>query len=125
MSLTTYTDEPRFNPLDVVERLAAGNDWSFERASEDEITILVTGRWVWSAGFYEGAQRPPPPRAENPGVAPGPGAMWLQGYYSVASAETGRLSLRISDPTGTISLVGSSMISIGGSNTSARAIATD
>ena len=46
MSLTSYTDEARFNPLDVVERLAAGNDWSFERASEDEITILVTGRWA-------------------------------------------------------------------------------
>jgi hypothetical protein len=34
------------NPLDVVERLASGNDWSFERASDDEITILVTGRWT-------------------------------------------------------------------------------
>ena len=33
-------------PLDVVERLAAGNDWSFERASDDEITILVTGKWT-------------------------------------------------------------------------------
>jgi hypothetical protein len=28
--------------------------------------------------------------------------MWLQGYYSVASADTGRLSLRITDQTGTI-----------------------
>ena len=28
--------------------------------------------------------------------------MWLQGYYSVASAETGRLSLRITDQTGTV-----------------------
>ena len=28
--------------------------------------------------------------------------MWLQGYYSVASAETGRLSLQISDQDGTI-----------------------
>jgi hypothetical protein len=28
--------------------------------------------------------------------------MWLQGYYSVASAETGRLSLTISDQAGTI-----------------------
>jgi hypothetical protein len=37
---------PRINPLDVVERLATGNDWSFERASDDEITILVTGRWT-------------------------------------------------------------------------------
>jgi hypothetical protein len=46
MSLTSYTDEPRINPLDIVERLATGNDWSFERASDDEITILVTGHWA-------------------------------------------------------------------------------
>jgi hypothetical protein len=46
MSLTNFSDEQRNNPLDVVERLAAVNDWSFERASEDEITILVTGKWT-------------------------------------------------------------------------------
>ncbi len=46
MSQIAYADEPRINPLDVVERLATGNDWSFERASDDEITILVTGRWT-------------------------------------------------------------------------------
>jgi len=46
MALTSYADEPRLNPLDVVERLASGNDWSFERASDDEITILVTGKWT-------------------------------------------------------------------------------
>ncbi|MFN3657443.1 MAG: YbjN domain-containing protein [Pseudolabrys sp.] len=46
MSLTSYTDDHRLNPLDVVERLATGNDWSFERASDDEITILVTGKWT-------------------------------------------------------------------------------
>ena len=46
MSLTSYAEESRINPLDVVERLATGNDWSFERASDDEITILVTGRWT-------------------------------------------------------------------------------
>ena len=46
MSLASYTEESRINPLDVVERLATGNDWSFERASDDEITILVTGRWT-------------------------------------------------------------------------------
>src|SRR5512143_1878955 len=46
MSLTSYAEEPRINPLDVVERLATRNDWSFERASDDEITILVTGRWT-------------------------------------------------------------------------------
>jgi hypothetical protein len=46
MSLGNYTDEHQINPLDVVERLAAGNDWSFERDGEDEITILVRGRWT-------------------------------------------------------------------------------
>jgi hypothetical protein len=36
----------RGNPLEVVERLATTNDWSFERAGEDEITILVRGKWA-------------------------------------------------------------------------------
>jgi len=34
------------DPLDVVERLAAQSGWSFERASEDEITLLVAGQWT-------------------------------------------------------------------------------
>ena len=41
-------DIPRHtgSPLDVVERLAAFNDWSFDRAGDDEITISITGRWA-------------------------------------------------------------------------------
>ena len=46
MSLIEIGEQPRTNPLDVVERLAATNDWSFERAGEDEITILVRGKWT-------------------------------------------------------------------------------
>jgi hypothetical protein len=46
MSDIGYAEEQRINPLDVVERVAAGKDWSFERAGEDEITILVNGRWT-------------------------------------------------------------------------------
>ena len=46
MSDIGYVDEHRINPLDVVERVATGNDWSFERAGDDEITILVAGRWT-------------------------------------------------------------------------------
>jgi hypothetical protein len=34
------------NPVDVVERLAAGHEWSFARASDDEVTLLVAGRWT-------------------------------------------------------------------------------
>ncbi len=44
--ISSYADEQRLNPLDVVERIAAVHDWSFERSSEDEITILVTGKWT-------------------------------------------------------------------------------
>jgi hypothetical protein len=45
MALPQLSERPRHNPLDVVERIAAVNDWSFERAGDDEITILVGGRW--------------------------------------------------------------------------------
>jgi hypothetical protein len=34
------------NPLEVVERMAAGNNWPFERSGEDEIALVVTGRWT-------------------------------------------------------------------------------
>lgn len=46
MSLTDYSDAPRSNPLDVVERIAVGHDWSFERAGDDEVTILINSRWT-------------------------------------------------------------------------------
>jgi hypothetical protein len=45
MSLIEFTEQPRANPLEVVERMASTNDWSFERAGDDEITILVNGKW--------------------------------------------------------------------------------
>jgi len=45
MSLNDVTDATRGDPLEVVERLASSNDWSFERG-EDEITILVSGKWT-------------------------------------------------------------------------------
>jgi len=34
------------HPVDVVERLAAVNEWAFDRADEDEISILVAGAWA-------------------------------------------------------------------------------
>jgi hypothetical protein len=46
MSLIDMSHQSRVNPLEVVERVAASNDWSFERAGEDEITILVRGKWA-------------------------------------------------------------------------------
>ena len=46
MSLIDLSEQQRLNPLDVVEGMAAVHDWSFERDGDDEITILVTGRWT-------------------------------------------------------------------------------
>jgi len=34
------------NPVDVVERLAAVHEWSFARSSDDEVTLMVAGRWT-------------------------------------------------------------------------------
>jgi len=45
MSLVDLSGERRICPLDVVERLASFNDWSFDRAGDDEVTISITGRW--------------------------------------------------------------------------------
>ena len=45
MPQTALSEPSRTNPLDVVERIAAINDWSFERAGDDEITMLVSGKW--------------------------------------------------------------------------------
>lgn len=38
-------DRPE-HPVDVVERLAAINEWAFDRAEDDEISILVAGAWA-------------------------------------------------------------------------------
>ena len=34
------------DPLDVVEHMATGNNWPFERSGEDEIALVVAGRWT-------------------------------------------------------------------------------
>ena len=45
MSLIDFEQERQANPVDVIEQIAALNDWSFERAGDDEITISVAGGW--------------------------------------------------------------------------------
>ena len=39
-------DDRHEHPVDVVERLAAVNEWTFDRADDDEISILVSGAWA-------------------------------------------------------------------------------
>jgi hypothetical protein len=46
MSRIDATEHGRINPLDTVERVAATHGWAFERDGEDEITLLVAGKWT-------------------------------------------------------------------------------
>lgn len=46
MSIIELTRDEKVSPLEVVERMAAANQWPFERAGEDEIALNVTGRWA-------------------------------------------------------------------------------
>lgn len=41
-----HFEERQDNPVDVIEVIAALNDWAFERSGDDEITISVTGGWA-------------------------------------------------------------------------------
>ena len=42
MALTDIEQTVRINPLDVVERIASLNDWTFERAGDDGLRQLFT-----------------------------------------------------------------------------------
>jgi hypothetical protein len=39
------TEVHRGNPLEVVEHIATHRSWSFERSCEDELVIVVRGKW--------------------------------------------------------------------------------
>jgi len=38
-------DEFEGNPLDILEIIARQNEWPYERANDDEITVAVSGQW--------------------------------------------------------------------------------
>ena len=46
MATAEYGYERATNPVDLVEQVALGNDWGFERASDDELTLTVAGTWT-------------------------------------------------------------------------------
>jgi hypothetical protein len=46
MSIIEVVPEDRTNALEVVERMAANNNWPYERTGEDEITLNITSRWT-------------------------------------------------------------------------------
>jgi hypothetical protein len=46
MAFTELEIEQPGNPVDLVERLASLNDWSFERSNDYEISLSIAGRWT-------------------------------------------------------------------------------
>ena len=46
MSLLEMEVERQSTPVDMIEFVAANNDWSFERSGEDEIAMTVEGKWA-------------------------------------------------------------------------------
>ena len=45
MASTELRYERASSPIDLVEQLASAQDWPFERGSEDELTLTVSGTW--------------------------------------------------------------------------------
>lgn len=45
MSLIELELERQAHPVDVIEHVAALEDWSFERSGDDEITVSIAGSW--------------------------------------------------------------------------------
>jgi hypothetical protein len=46
MSLITASVPRGANPVEIVEHMAAAHGWSFARASEDEVTLVISGTWA-------------------------------------------------------------------------------
>jgi hypothetical protein len=45
MSLIDFSQTPQGNPLDAIEQMATLRSWAFERDSDDEVTLFVSGRF--------------------------------------------------------------------------------
>ena len=46
MNLSNFEFERHSNPVDMIEFVAASNDWTFERSGEHEIAMTVEGHWT-------------------------------------------------------------------------------
>lgn len=46
MSLFISESARHTHPVDIIEQLASHNEWAFDRAADDEISITVSGGWT-------------------------------------------------------------------------------
>ena len=45
MASAELSSSRTYTPIDLIEQIAAGNDWATDRSSEDELTLIVAGQW--------------------------------------------------------------------------------
>ena len=105
---STRPDVVAVDALGVVNGRSAGQATvtASYRDRKADVTLVVTA---------EDALRIDSGQAHQGDFTPGSTVtMWLQGYYSVASAETGRLRLRITDQTRTVATTAPVTVSKGG-----------
>lgn len=43
--LARDASKPPTNPLDLMEEIVSSNDWTFDRTSQEEMLVEITGRW--------------------------------------------------------------------------------
>ena len=41
-----FGNERMRNPIDLIERLAAAHDWTCDRTNDDELTLVIAGKWT-------------------------------------------------------------------------------
>ena len=46
MATAEMSHEHVINPIDLLEQVAGGHDWHFDRSAEDELTLTVAGTWT-------------------------------------------------------------------------------
>ncbi len=46
MAVAEQRSDRVLNPIDLIEQLAHGHDWPLERASDEELTLIVAGTWA-------------------------------------------------------------------------------
>jgi hypothetical protein len=51
MLATDYADDPGHNPIDLVEQVADGHEWAFDRRSDAEMAVEIPGQWC-DYGLY-------------------------------------------------------------------------
>ena len=44
-ALEFAVDTHKHNPLDLIEQIVEGNDWTFDRRSDQELAVQVPGTW--------------------------------------------------------------------------------